>query len=64
MARFLCPSSPGVPSYILDLPDRLLQTPLGSMLRPMIEEMIPTGESLASQSNLNTEAKVPHASGD
>ena len=62
VAQFLCPNSPGVPRYILDLPDRLLQTPLGAMLRPMIEEMIPHGENLGTESSVNTDTIIPTSS--
>jgi len=51
VALFLCPNTAGVPSYILDLPGRILQTPLGSMLKPMIEQMTPHGTKMESQSS-------------
>ncbi|MES1908664.1 MAG: hypothetical protein MHM6MM_001551 [Cercozoa sp. M6MM] len=35
-ARFLCGT--GIPSWITGLPERVLNTPMGAMLRPMIEQ--------------------------
>ncbi|RLN54867.1 hypothetical protein BBJ29_002466 [Phytophthora kernoviae] len=37
VAKFLVDS--GIPQYILDLPDEALNTPLGAMLQPMLENM-------------------------
>ena len=37
VCTFLC--GKGIPSYIIDLPRIALSTPMGAMLRPMIENM-------------------------
>jgi PPPDE putative peptidase domain/PUL domain len=38
-ARFLLGGDVGIPSYIIDLPQEAMDTPLGAMLRPMLENM-------------------------
>ena len=41
-----------IPSYIENLPEEFLQTPLGSMLRPMIENMTPGGSNNLSNDSV------------
>lgn len=38
-AKFLMSSETGIPSYIVDLPREAMDSPMGPMLRPMIENM-------------------------
>ena len=47
----MCPSSSGVPRYIIELPERVLQTPFGAMLKPMIEQMTPQGGNQMQSGN-------------
>lgn len=61
VAKFLCPNSSGIPKYILELPERILQTPFGAMLKPIIEQMTPHGENLAPQISSNAEASSDSA---
>lgn len=38
-AKYLLGSDDGIPNYIIDLPREAMDSPMGSMLRPMIENM-------------------------
>ena len=51
VANFLCKKS--IPQYILDLPDRFLSTPIGAMLRPIIEQMTPRDVGPTSHDSLS-----------
>ena len=40
-----------MPRYIIELPERVLQTPFGAMLKPMIEQMTPQGGNQMQSGN-------------
>ena len=63
MAKFLCTESSGVPRYILDLPQQVLQTPFGAMLKPLIEQMTPQGQSNMEQSSVTGSQSTSMPSG-
>jgi hypothetical protein len=71
VCRFLLGS--GIPSYIVDLPNRVFSTPMGAMLRPMIEGMQnnimhshgsgmdPFGHTSAPGRNISSNASISSA---
>jgi hypothetical protein len=63
-ARFLLGENVGIPNYIIDLPQEAMSTPLGAMLRPMLESMQGTirDQSLGHEVNLGATQRPQGAS--
>ncbi len=49
VAQFLCGKT--IPQYILDLPQKVLSSPIAAMIRPFIEQATPHGVTMSSEEN-------------
>lgn len=57
LAKFL--TGKGIPSYILELPQRVKQSPIAALLAPIIEQAAPRGDDIHSSTvNENSELIV------
>lgn len=61
-AKFLLESDTGIPAYIVDLPREAMDSPMGAMLRPMIENMQNGIRDQSAGHELNFSASGPSIS--
>lgn len=58
LAQFLC--GKGIPKYILELPNEVLQTSLGnSLLLPLVQQLEQSARPIASEQGARTRAESP-----